>query len=57
MLKEIKMPYVVRVLCGATIGFLLSLYLVNTYFGGQINYVVIIGLLLGGGAGIYFFRR
>ncbi|MEM8965039.1 MAG: hypothetical protein AAGE93_01370 [Bacteroidota bacterium] len=57
MLKHIQMPYLVRALCGATIGFLVSLYIVNTYFGGSINFVVFIGLFIGAGAGIYFFRR
>lgn len=57
MLKHIHMPYLVRALCGATIGFLIALYLVNTYFGGAINYIVWIGIGLGAGAGIYFFRR
>lgn len=57
MLKQIKMPYVVRALCGATIGFLITLYLVNTYFGGDINFIVLIGVILGGGVGVYLFRR
>ena len=40
MLKHIRMPVVVKALCGATIGFLVGLYVVNNYFGGTINYVV-----------------
>jgi hypothetical protein len=51
------MPYLVRALCGATIGFLIGLYLVNTYFGGSLNYIVWLGVAVGAGAGIYLFRR
>lgn len=51
------MPYLVRALCGATIGFLISLHIINNYFGGSINFVVYINLVLGALAGIYFFRR
>ena len=57
MLKHIRMPYVVRALCGATIGFLVALYVVDTYFGGSINFIMVLGILLGAVAGIYFFRR
>ncbi|MEM6842350.1 MAG: hypothetical protein AAF944_11235 [Bacteroidota bacterium] len=57
MLKHIRMPYLVRALCGATIGFLISLHIINNYFGGSINFVVYINLVLGALAGIYFFRR
>jgi len=57
MLKHINMPYLVRALCGATIGFLIALYLVNTYFGGTINFIVWLGVGLGAAAGIYLFRR
>jgi CBS-domain-containing membrane protein len=57
MLKQIRMPYVVRGLCGATIGFLVGLYIVNTFFGGRVNFVVLIAVVLGAAAGVYFFRR
>ncbi|WKN42651.1 hypothetical protein [Tunicatimonas pelagia] len=57
MLNHIRMPYLVRALCGATIGFLVSLYIVNTYFGGSINFIVYLSVVAGAGAGIYFFRR
>lgn len=51
------MPYLVRAICGGTIGLLVGLYVVNTYYGGQINFVVLLGTLIGALAGIYFFRR
>ncbi|MEQ9440909.1 MAG: hypothetical protein RIG62_17815 [Cyclobacteriaceae bacterium] len=57
MLKKIRMPYLVRALCGATIGFLVALYVINTFFGGHINYVALVGMILGAVAGLYFFRR
>lgn len=57
MLKYIRMPVVVKVLCGATIGFLVGLYVVNNYFGGAINYVVYLGALLGAIGGAWLLRR
>ncbi len=57
MLKHIRMPVVVKALCGATIGFLVALYVVNNYFGGSINYVVYLGAALGAGAGVWLLRR
>lgn len=57
MLKHIRMPYVVRAICGATVGFLIALYIVNTFYGGQLNFIIVIGIILGSGAGIYLFRR
>ncbi|MGD1889390.1 MAG: hypothetical protein ACFB15_02120 [Cyclobacteriaceae bacterium] len=57
MLKHIHMPYLVRALCGATIGLLIALYVVNTYFGGSLNFIVWTSIVLGAAAGIYLFRR
>ena len=57
MLKYIRMPVVVKALCGATIGFLVGLYVVNNYFGGAINYVVYLGALLGAIGGAWLLRR
>lgn len=57
MLKRIRMPVVVKALCGATIGFLVGLYVVNNYFGGSINYVVYLCAALGAGVGAWLFRR
>ena len=51
------MPLIVKALCGATIGFLVGLYVVNNYFGGAINYVVYLCALLGGGVGIGLLKR
>jgi hypothetical protein len=57
MLKHIRMPVIVKALCGATIGFLVGLYVVNNYFGGVINYVVYLGASLGAGVGVWLLRR
>ena len=57
MLKHIRMPMVVKALCGATIGFLVGLYAVNNYFGGVINYVVYLGAALGAVVGVWLLRR
>ena len=57
MLKSIHMPIVVKALCGATIGFLVGLYVANNYFGGAINYVVYLCALVGAGVGIWLLRR
>ena len=57
MLKYIRMPVTVKALCGATIGFLIGLYMANTYFGGAINYVVYLCALLGAGIGVWLLRR
>ncbi len=57
MLKYIRMPVTVKALCGATIGFLVGLYVANNYFGGSINYVVYLGAALGGGVGVWLLRR
>lgn len=57
MLKHIRMPVVVKVLCGATIGFLVGLYVVNNYFGGVINYVVYLSAALGAVGGAWLLRR
>lgn len=57
MLKHIRMPVIVKALCGATIGFLVGLYVVNSYFGGVINYVVYLGAALGAVVGVWLLRR
>ena len=57
MLKHIHMPVVVKALCGATMGFLVGLYIANNYFGGTINYVVYLCALVGAGVGIWLFKR
>ena len=57
MLKHIRMPVIVKALCGATIGFLVGLYVVNNYFGGTINYVVYLGAALGAEVGVRLLRR
>ena len=57
MLKYIRMPIVVKALCGATVGFLVGLHIANTYFGGTINYVVYLCALAGAGVGIWLLRR
>jgi hypothetical protein len=57
MLKYIRMPVVVKALCGATIGFLVGLYVANNYFGGSINYVVYLCAAVGAGVGVWLLRR
>ena len=57
MLKHIRMPLVVKALCGATIGFLVGLYVANNYFGGSINYVVYLCATVGAGVGVWLLRR
>lgn len=57
MLKYIRMPATVKALCGATIGFLVGLYIANNYFGGDINYVVYLCALVGAGVGMWLLRR
>ena len=57
MLKHIRMPLVVKALCGATIGFLLGLYVANNYFGGAIHYVVYLLTLGGAIGGVWLLRR
>lgn len=57
MLKHIHMPIVVKALCGATVGFLVGLYIVNNYLGGAINYVVYLSALVGALGGVWLLRR
>ena len=57
MLTKIRMPYIVRAICGATIGFLVALYIVNTFFGGYLNFVVLLGITVGAAVGVFLFRR
>lgn len=57
MLKHINMPVLVKTMCGATIGFLVGMYLVNTFFGGVINWVLFLCIVIGGGVGVWLFRR
>ena len=57
MLKHIRMPLLVKALCGATIGFLVGLYVVNNYFSGAINYVVYLCAALGAVVGVWLLRR
>ncbi len=51
------MPVVVKALCGATIGFLVGLYLANTFAAGVINWMVYLPTALGAVAGIWWLRR
>lgn len=57
MLQHIHMPAIVRAMCGATIGFLIGMYLVNTFFAGNFNWVFYLCVVLGAAAGIWLFRR
>ncbi len=57
MLKHIRMPVIVKALCGATIGFLVGLYVTNNYFGGSINYVVYLCAAVGALVGVWLLRR
>lgn len=56
-MKHIRMPLIVKTLCGATIGYLVGLYLVNTFYDGHNNFLVYIGVVLGAVVGIWLFRR
>ena len=51
------MPVVVKALCGATIGFLVGLYIANNFLGGAINYVVYLCALVGAIGGVWLLRR
>lgn len=57
MLKKIRMPIIVKALCGATIGFLFGLYMVDTFFGGAINFLVYLCIVLGAVIGVWLLRR
>ena len=57
MLKHIRMPIVVKMLCGGTAGLIIGLYLANNYFGGTINFVVYLCALAGAAAGAWLLRR
>ena len=57
MLKHIRMPLLVKALCGATIGFLVGLYIINTFFGGSINVVVYLCMGVGAVVGAWLLRR
>ena len=57
MLKHIRMPLLVKALCGATIGFLVGLYIVNTFFGGSINAAVYLCAAVGAVVGAWLLRR
>lgn len=48
---------IVRALCGATIGFLVGLYLVNTFFGGALNLLFFFCVAIGAALGVWLFRR
>ena len=57
MLKHIRMPLLVKALCGATIGFLVGLYIANTFFGGSINLAVYLCAAVGAVMGGWLLRR
>ncbi len=57
MLKHINMPVIVKAMCGVTIGFLVGMYVSNTFFGGAIHWPIYLCVTIGGGLGIWLFRR
>ncbi len=57
MLKYINMPVVVKALCGATIGFLIGLYISTSFMDGRINLLVLLFSAVGTGIGIWLLRR
>lgn len=57
MLKHIRMPLLVKALCGATIGFLVGLYIANTFYGGSINVAVYLCTGAGAVVGAWLLRR
>lgn len=56
-MQEIRMPVIVKVLCGATIGFLFGLYLTNTFFDGALNLLFYFCIAVGAVLGVWLFRR